>query len=683
MKKLNLIATFLFLAVVSISSLGNCATVTLSLAKSDDPSVVRYEIRYGTNSGIYTHTKSIDSAESRIVQIDSLDEGVKYFFVAVSFNNLGVESNFSEEISTTVSPSIGGTFSDTTDTVSWNSDVYYIGGGATISFIEGEEFTDGGALMISGGQYQAAKVSFYSDTFEIGEQIFVNGRVKIANFQSNPAIYIRANGINKTNWTQTSFEGNGQSQLFVLPVTLTADDLDGIDINVFLFDSSAVMYLDDIYISRGGNQITSLIKRPVLHYSTDLSAVSDWDSNVFYIGGGATIERDVILSQPEYSVKAFGGIHQALRKTIYGLVLGDEIIIHGEMKSKNGNTIYVRTNGTNKTNWTQEAIPNNGTFEHFYFQSTVTADDIDGFDINAFVIGDSGDELFLKDVSVYTLTTVKYSTDFTLVGDWNPNVYYVGGGATIERNTILSEETYAVKASRGTHQALRKTIYGLTANHNVIISGQFKSDSIGSVYFRTNTNNQTNWNEKFIDSNGDFQDFYIATKVTSADAENGLDFNAVVFSEPNATLWLRNVRVDVLQNDDWKKDPTYIGGNTTITLMRNSFFGGDGFGLEFKNGNFQAGFVRIFGIPTGFSFNANFRFKSNSISPIYFRTHPVNRVDQWNQDSTLPTGSLEGFELPVTTTEESCYYGLDISVFAPEPSPTTLFLESVTLNTIE
>lgn len=74
--------------------------VTLGWQASTDPSVVGYDLYYGTVSGQYNHKIPITSGTS--VTVSNLIEGVTYYFVVTAYSSSGLESVPSNEVSYTV-----------------------------------------------------------------------------------------------------------------------------------------------------------------------------------------------------------------------------------------------------------------------------------------------------------------------------------------------------------------------------------------------------------------------------------------------------------------------------------------------------------------------------------------------------------------------------------------------------
>ena len=70
--------------------------VTLAWNPSTDPAAVGYNLYYGGASGDYTNTISVGNATN--VTVSALVEGTTYYFAATTYNSVGVESPFSNEV---------------------------------------------------------------------------------------------------------------------------------------------------------------------------------------------------------------------------------------------------------------------------------------------------------------------------------------------------------------------------------------------------------------------------------------------------------------------------------------------------------------------------------------------------------------------------------------------------------
>ena len=72
-------------------------SVTLAWNPSPDTNVVGYNVYYGAASR--TYTDGVNAGNATSATIANLIEGATYYFAATSYNILGLESDFSDEIS--------------------------------------------------------------------------------------------------------------------------------------------------------------------------------------------------------------------------------------------------------------------------------------------------------------------------------------------------------------------------------------------------------------------------------------------------------------------------------------------------------------------------------------------------------------------------------------------------------
>jgi hypothetical protein len=72
-------------------------SVRLSWDANPEPDVVGYRVYYGGSSG--TYTDSIDVSAVTTAEVAGLLVGANYYFVVVAFNQSGLESDFSDELS--------------------------------------------------------------------------------------------------------------------------------------------------------------------------------------------------------------------------------------------------------------------------------------------------------------------------------------------------------------------------------------------------------------------------------------------------------------------------------------------------------------------------------------------------------------------------------------------------------
>jgi hypothetical protein len=75
-------------------------SVTLAWDPSPSPLIVGYSLYYGDQSGNYTNVTSVGNRFSAVVS--NLVENATYYFAVTAFDNFGIESLFSNEVSYTV-----------------------------------------------------------------------------------------------------------------------------------------------------------------------------------------------------------------------------------------------------------------------------------------------------------------------------------------------------------------------------------------------------------------------------------------------------------------------------------------------------------------------------------------------------------------------------------------------------
>ena len=88
-----------------VSSTIACAgQVTLGWDKSTEPEVAGYKVYYGTATRNYTQNVKITSPDITTCTIINLTEGQKYYFAATAYNAELIESDYSAEVFTTITP---------------------------------------------------------------------------------------------------------------------------------------------------------------------------------------------------------------------------------------------------------------------------------------------------------------------------------------------------------------------------------------------------------------------------------------------------------------------------------------------------------------------------------------------------------------------------------------------------
>ncbi len=89
-----------------LSPLVQAASVTLTWQRNQEPDIAGYKIFYGTRSGRYTNSITIDDTANQPLErsytVDGLQEGATYYFAIKAFDLAGQEGVFSDEISKTI-----------------------------------------------------------------------------------------------------------------------------------------------------------------------------------------------------------------------------------------------------------------------------------------------------------------------------------------------------------------------------------------------------------------------------------------------------------------------------------------------------------------------------------------------------------------------------------------------------
>lgn len=79
--------------------ISNTPPCKLEWDASTDPDVVGYNIYYGTNHMVYTKTIPVGNVIFFLIPIGSLLNGLNYVFAATALDSVGLESDFSNEVS--------------------------------------------------------------------------------------------------------------------------------------------------------------------------------------------------------------------------------------------------------------------------------------------------------------------------------------------------------------------------------------------------------------------------------------------------------------------------------------------------------------------------------------------------------------------------------------------------------
>jgi hypothetical protein len=92
---------FLFAILFAVTAEGQ-QPIRLTWTAPPDPRVAGYNVYYGVASRAYTNKVLVARTNAAVVQLAS---GVKYYFAATAVTTNGIESDFSNEVSTIVKPS--------------------------------------------------------------------------------------------------------------------------------------------------------------------------------------------------------------------------------------------------------------------------------------------------------------------------------------------------------------------------------------------------------------------------------------------------------------------------------------------------------------------------------------------------------------------------------------------------
>jgi len=83
-----------------VLALGGTQSITLAWDQGADPTVIGYNLYHGVTSRTYTNM--VDAGNATKATISGLVEGVTYFIAVTAYNILGLESDYSDELSYTV-----------------------------------------------------------------------------------------------------------------------------------------------------------------------------------------------------------------------------------------------------------------------------------------------------------------------------------------------------------------------------------------------------------------------------------------------------------------------------------------------------------------------------------------------------------------------------------------------------
>jgi len=93
------LAVYLIHGIILVTSsipVRGAQSVSLAWDATTDLNVAGYNVYYGTNSGQYVYSSTVDHTTNTTVT--GLQDGVTYFFVVTAFNTAGLESPWSNEV---------------------------------------------------------------------------------------------------------------------------------------------------------------------------------------------------------------------------------------------------------------------------------------------------------------------------------------------------------------------------------------------------------------------------------------------------------------------------------------------------------------------------------------------------------------------------------------------------------
>lgn len=524
------------------------AGLTLKWNPNTEGDLAGYKLYYGTNcpDGPFDGTELDQGASPIDISLGTLENQSYPFFAVTSvstksicfrltaYDLAGNESNFSNWVNPKIVQrvaGVSGSFSDPSDILGWDNNVFYAFGGSAIT-ITSDFFRSGPtAMKIYGGWFSGAR--FTVRDLEVGETVVFRGWVtsrKTGGIPGIKPIILRLNGENQTNWTQEEVLPGQDWKYFATSKIVSPLDVLGLDINVFNLDGTEEIYLDDVEI-----QVTKTVFSSNFENSNDLLG---WDNHVFYVEGGAQLDIDVQnFYEGSSSLKISGGVHNGARFTIDGLTAGDSVIVSRYLKSTGTN--YTRLNSTNQTDWTQKEMLSNGDWQYLEMEKILNSSSLD---VNFFNIS-SPNPVYVDSVKVRVGKLV-YGSGFENPADlsgWDNHVSYIEGGASLTLDTSVHfSGNSSLKIWGGLHNAARLQICELLPGDKLVFLGLVASAGAKDVYIRTNTASQTDWTQSSISPNASWRPFY-QEKIAGGFCS---DFN--VFSvNSDSSIFLDDVRIEV------------------------------------------------------------------------------------------------------------------------------------------
>ena len=160
------LAVYLIHGIILVTSsipVRGAQSVSLAWDATTDLNVAGYNVYYGTNSGQYVYSSTVDHTTNTTVT--GLQDGVTYFFVVTAFNTAGLESPWSNEVIYSVPPSGPGPGSPV---ISWSNPADLVYGtalsaaqlNATASVPGGFAYNPPAGTVLAAGNGQVLSVTF-------------------------------------------------------------------------------------------------------------------------------------------------------------------------------------------------------------------------------------------------------------------------------------------------------------------------------------------------------------------------------------------------------------------------------------------------------------------------------------------------------------------------------------------
>lgn len=410
--------------------------------------------------------------------------------------------------------------------VGWNNGA---GGGATLTRTSTDVFLGNGALKISGGTKQCARVTIYG--IPKGITVRVNSWGKVNGIAPGPfTIRTSRNGGTNYNYSDPIPGGDWRYFSFKHEVgkTDSLETTNGVNFDFCANGSTEELILDEFSIKLEGK----------IYQSSFGNTVKDWNNGVYMIGGGANLARSDIYQDSGASLSISGGNLQAGKTTIFGLAAGENMVSSYLARADGNGPIYSTLEGLFQPDWTEEWInrlPDE--WQRFSVVKPLSSLDISGLDMN--VVGWYPDgTLYVEEAKLQALL---YYNDFSeSITDWNSNVPYIGTGSTLSQSMEESYTgTYSLKVTGGSvYPAARTVISGLTPGAIITAEVPVKSKGTGLVHIWLREIG-TDLKQSKVAPNGTWQPLAVSKKAI------GTSMELAIFTEdpPSSAFYVGEVRI--------------------------------------------------------------------------------------------------------------------------------------------